>query len=420
MSRSRHGKWVTLGVPRNCSTGTFLVPTRRTCGASSGTTFADLSRRVFKYPPFAILERLSWISPIRRTARRWLPQDGMGGVTFWDIPSERPRRAFETAASQVRLSADGAWALIATREGIAKLLDSRTGSIVTLTAMAHSPAASAVAFSPDGRQAASGHVDGQINIWDVATGIKVASVQSGGHVTDLAFHRNGESLATCTLNGHIRVWRTTTMEKTHSFSAGSREGYRFALSRDGDVFAVRDANGIVSFGTLSSGEVKSTLGGGPKGWGGLAVSPDGALIAVFGGSIVELWDVRSETRKCELRGHSNMVHAVTFSPDSRVLASGSRDGTVRLWDLPGMLAEHLPVQVWQPFHSSRVAFSPDGELLASYGGGGARSNSSKSQRSGCSRSIVNSHDRKRFTEFGIDRTLPSRRTASSLLPVIAT
>jgi hypothetical protein len=66
----------------------------------------------------------------------------------------------------------------------------------------------------------------------------------------------------------------------------------------------------------------------------VAFSPDGRILA--SGSrdeTVKLWDVASGRELRTLKGHSNIVHSVVFSPDGHILASGSDDGTSRVWDL---------------------------------------------------------------------------------------
>src|SRR5262249_39716240 len=67
-----------------------------------------------------------------------------------------------------------------------------------------------------------------------------------------------------------------------------------------------------------------------------------------------------------LKGHRGSVMAVAFAPDGTTLASGSRDGTVKLWDVKaGTLQRTLEAHTGDVY---AVAFSPDGKLLATGGG----------------------------------------------------
>ena len=70
----------------------------------------------------------------------------------------------------------------------------------------------------------------------------------------------------------------------------------------------------------------------------------------------------------ELTGHGDAVYDVAFSPDGRILASGSYDKTVKLWDL----ANESPVKTLHGHQDQvfRIAFSPDGRSLASCSGDG--------------------------------------------------
>jgi hypothetical protein len=95
-----------------------------------------------------------------------------------------------------------------------------------------------------------------------------------------------------------------------------------------------------------------------------AFSPDGKMI-VSGSydKTVRLWDIEGNPIGQPFLGHEDYINSVAFSPDGKLIVSGSNDKTVRLWDIEGN-------SIGQPFrgHESSVfsvVFSPDGKLIVS-------------------------------------------------------
>jgi WD40 repeat protein len=95
----------------------------------------------------------------------------------------------------------------------------------------------------------------------------------------------------------------------------------------------------------------------------LAFSPDGRLLAAAGLLSVQVWDVATAEPLFYLAGHDQTTWSVRFSPDSRLLASGSGDSTVRVWDVAAR--RQRAVLRGHTSGITAVRFSPDGRRLVS-------------------------------------------------------
>ncbi|MBN9119889.1 MAG: hypothetical protein J0I06_12135 [Planctomycetes bacterium] len=96
-----------------------------------------------------------------------------------------------------------------------------------------------------------------------------------------------------------------------------------------------------------------------------AVSPDGSRLAVALGSNVVVWALASKRVLFALKGHSEVVNAVCFSPDGSRIATASNDTHAIVWDAADGRPLHKLAGHWR--WASAVAFAPDGKTLATGG-----------------------------------------------------
>jgi WD40 repeat protein len=98
----------------------------------------------------------------------------------------------------------------------------------------------------------------------------------------------------------------------------------------------------------------------------LAFNPDNRVIASGSGDrTVKLWEARTGKLILSLEGHTQSVKAVAYSHSGRFLSSGSEDGTLKIWSASdGSLIHDVKVRTQDIAGVSAVAFSPDDRIIA--------------------------------------------------------
>jgi len=136
-----------------------------------------------------------------------------------------------------------------------------------------------------------------------------------------------------------------------------------ALTPDGKTLARVRADGEAKVWELPSGKKLSSLATEDATIYYVALAPDGRTLLTIGKKQVTLWDVttRKEVRRFESPQGDFGIFALAFSPNGKVLASGCRNGPVRLWEVAtGKQRLALP----DSRADGALAFSPNGAALA--------------------------------------------------------
>jgi hypothetical protein len=190
----------------------------------------------------------------------------------------------------------------------------------------HDAVAVAVAFSPDGALLASGHVDGNVHLWDMAQGQELpCRLRHEAGVACVAFSPDGGTLASGGLDSNLKLW---------------------------DVAAAR------------VGEARRELHRQPAGVTAMAYVGDGAhLLTGHANRLLRLHDARTGRLVATLRGPEGLVSLMVLAPDRRCMAVCSHDRTLRLFDVEKR-AQLFSVPGHRSRHTTSLAFFRDGTHLA--------------------------------------------------------
>jgi WD40 repeat protein len=235
----------------------------------------------------------------RPDGKRLATSSADGSIKIWDLEKRQQAVTWSTGPGRgmvigLAFSPDGNWVAGACQDGTVKTWDAESGRLHA-TLRGRTSAVRCVAFSPDGKRLASGAYDHTATIWDLQTGrvLQTLTGHTNGPVCGVVFSPDGKRVATAAGDGTARIWNADTgtplfVLKGHAMTPLTC----LALNADGDRLAT------------GSGADQS----------------------------VKIWDTQTGQEMLTMKGHTGGVNCLSFSRESNLLASGSADHTIRIWN----------------------------------------------------------------------------------------
>jgi WD40 repeat protein len=288
-----------------------------------------------------------------------------------------PRSGHEGPVDALRFSGDGT-RIISGASGFVWVWEAATGKALRKFGGDTGWGPGTVSFNPSlPHFAVVGGLD-RVGLWDVKTGTRVLEVDTPVYYGCEPVVSSAGVIATAGMPRRYPASSTHIDTKQKCLlSLFNRDGeeivthdmknvtiYCMAFSPSGKTLATTNGDRTVKFLDVQTGDETVRAWGREEEPGRLTFSSDGTKLAVGGYrcEFVSIWNVARKERVLDLAGHETGPTAITFSADGNVVATATRDGTVRLWHAETggkIMSFKVPGGA---VHS--LAFSPDGRRLA--------------------------------------------------------
>jgi WD40 repeat protein len=234
-----------------------------------------------------------------------------------------------------------------------------------------------LAITPDGKTLAATDAWGACRLWDVASGKPLRSLEGcREQLVALAFSPDGKTLVAASRDESVHFWDVETGKERHVFPAHVYLLTSVVFTADGKGLFTSGFDGTVRQWDAETGRHLRQLAKADEFVMQLALSSDGTTLAAGtsanfskmrlrdGAHLVRLWDLKSGRALEPLKGFEGSVGSIAFSPDGELLASRDDNGFVRIWDTATWKERTRIHELKKEASWANVIFSPDSRCIA--------------------------------------------------------
>ena len=269
-------------------------------------------------------------------------QDGTARI--WDVATAEEVAVLEGHTDMVfhaEFSPDGKTIATGSLDQTARIWDAQTGALRVVLDGNKGPVRHAK-FSPVGDRVVTSYTDGDTmaRIWDIGSGEQIAALpNAAGFVLYAEFSPDGRLLVSSAGisagNGAARLWDVETGQLLHELCC-QEGGIRYTgFAPSGDRIFTMSFDGSIRMWEATKGAEIASIQLPPETRFHYAVlSPRGDhILGVSSDDKARLWVASTGAELALLEGHTDTVLHAAFSPDGRRVATASRDGRVRIFDV---------------------------------------------------------------------------------------
>ena len=255
-------------------------------------------------------------------------------IRIWNVQDKKWHKAIKAHKRRIRAlsyNLDGSILFSGSGDRSLRAWEGANFNIVKLIG-SHRSEVMALAISPDSKLIVSGSYR-RILIWDIHSS-KIVTIlhKHKGIARSICFNPDGTLLAIASDDKNFRIWDTNSWECVCEVSAHSKIINKIAFNPNGNLLFTSGNDNIVIVWNVSTFQIIAIFES-TRQIKTFSVHPNEEILVLGSERNIEFWNIPSHKKYEQLSNvHENRIRAIEFNSLGKLFASGSQDGTIKIWD----------------------------------------------------------------------------------------